>query len=240
MGEKHHRDGRRENGQPREHLINSDLRRFRQLDRMVILTLWLLSAAFTAVLIVFSYPEYWNYVIEELGPMTWFESLLLFLTAVLTFLCAGIDYVRGKGRQAFLWALLAAGFLALCADERFAIHERIRDSILAPHNVKLIFFWVSPGDITLLLAMIVGLIFLFFIIRQFRERKAAMIVFLLAVAVSAAAVISDSFDFTQMTVEELRLEQFVEELIETTAMLLYTTSVYLMLSGKLRDIIQHK
>jgi hypothetical protein len=202
--------------------------------------LWLLSAAFIAVLIVFSYPEYWRYVIEELGPMTWFESLLLFLTAILAFLCAGIDYVRGKGRHAFLWALLAAGFLALCADERFAIHERIRDNILAPNNIKLIFFWVSPGDITLLLAMIVGLVFLFFIIGRFRERKAAMIVFLLAVAISAAAVISDSFDFTQMTVDELRLEQFAEELVETSAMLLYATSVYLMLSEKLREIVQHK
>jgi hypothetical protein len=58
--------------------------------------LWLLSAAFIAVLIVFSYPEYWRYVIEELGPMTWFESLLLFLTAILAFLCAGIDYEIGR------------------------------------------------------------------------------------------------------------------------------------------------
>lgn len=201
------------------------------------MALWLASAAFTAVLIIFTYPQYWTYVIEELGPMTWFESLLLFFTAVLIFLCAGLDYVRGKSRHAFLWALLAAGFLALCADERFAIHERIRDNILAPNNIKLIFFWVSPGDITLLLAMMAGLVFLFFIIKQFKEHRPAMLVFLLAVAVSAAAVISDSFDFTQMTVDELRLEQFVEELVETTAMLLYATSAYLMLSGKLREIV---
>jgi asparagine N-glycosylation enzyme membrane subunit Stt3 len=211
-------------------------RSFVILDRAAIAVLWFISVSFVAVLITFSQPAYWEYVIAELGPMTWFESLLLFFAAVLAFLCAGLDFVRRRGKDAFMWAVLAVGFLGLCADERFAIHERIRDNILAPHNVKLIFFWVSPGDITLLLVMVAGLIFLFFILKQFKERKPAMLVFLAAVAVSAAAVISDSLDFTRMTIDELRYEQFIEELIETSAMLLYVTSLYLMLSHKIKAL----
>lgn len=226
--------------------MKTEQERFGTLDAAVISALWLISALFTAVLIAVPYPEYWKYTIAELGPMTWFESLLLFFSAVLAFLCAGLDYVRGKNRGALMWALLASGFLVLCADERFAVHERVRDNILAPNNIRLIFFWVSPGDIVLLILALAGLIFLFFLIRQFRERTAAMRVFLAAAAVSAVAVIIDSFDFTQMTVQELRLEQFIEEMVETTAMLLYVTSMYLMLTGKLRAIVskdgnnQHK
>jgi hypothetical protein len=202
------------------------------MDRAVITLFCLLSVVFIAAQIVFSWPAYWKYALEESGPLTWLESLLLFLIAVLSFLCAGLEYVGGS-RDSVRWAVLASAFAALCLDERFAIHERIRDQILAPMNTRLIFFWVSPGDIVLLLAMLAGLVFLLFILRMLRERQSAMVLFLLAVALSAAAVILDSFDFHRLSVEELRLEQFAEEMIESAAMILFACAVYLILSGKL-------
>lgn len=210
--------------------------RFRSFERFAIGALWVISIVFVAAMVIFSMPEYWKYTIEELGPMTWFESLLLFFTAIFAFLCAGLEFIGKRNKNTFLWSALAIGFIALCLDERFAIHERIRDRILAPLNIKLIFFWVSPGDIMLLLLMIAGLIFLVFIFKQFKERRLAMVLFLAAVLLSAIAVISDSFDFHKLSIEELRLEQFVEEIIETSAMILYASAVFLMFTHKLKNI----
>lgn len=213
-----------------------NIRKLKQFERLVISALWISAFVFVFFMMVITYPEYWKYIIQELGPMTWFETLLLFLIAVLAFICAGLDYANEKNRNALWWLVFAAGFLMLCIDERFAVHERIRDMILAPHNINLVFFWAAPGDIFLLIVMIAGILLLPFIIKRFSERKLALFIFLAAVAVSAISVISDSVDFTKLSLEALRMEQFVEELTETSAMLLYVSAVFLMFTNKLKEI----
>ncbi len=56
------------------------------------------------------------------------------------------------------WQLLAVGFAAPAVDERFALHERLRDAVLAPRGISVPFLpWVAPGDFLVMLIAVTRL-----------------------------------------------------------------------------------
>ncbi len=200
----------------------------------------LLPVLFTSALVIGRWPEWWAWVIFERTPMTWMESLLLFTAALTAATCAMFSYFQQNKRNLLVWLFITCGFFYLTLDERFAIHERIRDKILAPNNLDIsLFFWTSSGDYILLIIMFIGLLTLPFIIRTFREKFSALLCFISAIIVSATAIIIDSITHEGMSIEAQRMEQFIEEILETTGMMLFLSSFFLLSIHYLAAIIQY-
>lgn len=208
--------------------------RLQFVERAAVLLFTGFSVIFIGLMMIAQWPEWWKWVVPEMSPMTWLEHTLLYTTALLGFGLMAFSYLRKEDRKAIYWALLGLGFTGLALDERFAIHERIRDRILEPLNVKIsVLPWVSSGDFLLLLVLVVGLILLPKLLRLFLERRSALVLFLIGVGLSVIAVVFDSFDFHGYSLTAQRWQQFIEELIETAGMLCFLNACLLIYLPKL-------
>lgn len=165
-----------------------------------------------AVLIAARWPRYWAWVASEQAPLGWLESVLLVLCAVVAAHLALDALLTGLPARAP--GVLAAGFTVLALDERFALHERLRDGLLAPAGVRVPLPWVGPGDFLLLGYALAGLAVLPLVLRQFRGDGVARALFLAGVALAALAVAADSVDPERLPLAVERAEQTVEELVE--------------------------
>ena len=216
-------------------------RRYRTAELLWTAGLFGFSILFVAAMIVGKWPNYWVYIASEMTPMTWWESMVLFACCLFALLNAFLIFIQnGYSRRVLIWFLLAAAFFFLTLDERFALHERVRDNWLAPRDVKLL-PWVGAGDFLLLLYAIIGLVFLRYLFRELQLRKAAVRWFIAGAAAGAFAVILDSFDVSKMSLAKERLEQTVEEVFELGAMLAFLLAFSLITSTMLQRIIKpHK
>ena len=194
--------------------------------RLFLLATFLGSVMFIVLITFAPFPSWWKYTVPEQSPMTWFESVLLSACSFGAFGCAAAVFIKGAKKTPLIWTILGAAFFFLSLDERFAVHERIRDRILAPMNIKLFFFWVDPGDIMLLIFMIFGLVFIPYMIKVFTVSKPGFLMFVFGVVISVLAVIIDSFSFKGLSIEMQRLQQYTEEMFETFAMLLFLNSFF--------------
>lgn len=174
--------------------------------------------------------------------MTWLQSVVLLSCAGLALLHAALIDLRGPlttvssppDRQRGTWFLVAAGFGALALDERFALHERLRDRVLAPRGIRLPFAdWMAPGDFILLAVLVVGLFTLPALYRQLRADMTAVWLFGAGLALTVTALLADSFDPAQMSLAVERLEQTLEECVELCAALSYLTALLLPLLTRL-------
>ncbi len=212
--------------------------RLRQIENRFIITVFFISVCVITLLIIAKWPRYWEYIASEQTPMTWFESLILFSIGMTAAGCAALSFMQeGWKRRARIWAVLAGSFLFLTLDERFAIHERIRDGWLKPANIKIPLPWVDPGDFLLIFYLIFGILMMASIYRLFKVRKSAWIWFSAAALIAAFTVVMDSFGVTEMTKDQERFEQTLEEIIETMAMLCFWVSFVLMGSKYLQDLV---
>ena len=205
------------------------MKRLQLTEKAAIGVSWIFSVLFVVFIVIVQWPNWWMWVVFELTPMTWLESTILYTCAMIAFGCFILSFLYKENNKAKLWALLSFAFFYLSFDERFAIHERIRDKILAPNNIRIPFlFWIAPGDFILLIFLVIGIFIVPQVLGLFKVRKLAYYCFLIGVGLSAAVVIVDSIEVKQMSVEFQRLEQFVEEIVETIAMLLFMNSFFLM------------
>ncbi|MBN1499914.1 MAG: hypothetical protein JW982_07160 [Spirochaetes bacterium] len=203
------------------------MHRKKLLETVFITSAFLFAFAFISGLYILQYPQWWKWLVYEQVPLTWLESSLLLACSFFSFICFIFCYKENKKDKVF-WFLLTGSFLLFAFDERFAVHERFRDKIIAPADIRIPFItWTSPGDYILLFVMAAGLIMFFRLIRLFRYRKMTYVFFITAVSLSAAAVIMDSFDMTGYPVFYQRTEQFIEEIIETSAMLFFMNTFFL-------------
>jgi len=204
--------------------------------------LWLINALpllFICILFVAQWPEWWKWIIFERTPMTWMESLLLYSCAIMALGCASLMYINQNSIKSKRWFFLGLVFFYLTLDERFAIHERIRDGFLAPNDINIpLFFWTSSGDYILLLLLALGLFTLPYMITLFKERKIALYCFIFSIVISSIAVVIDSIEVKELSIELQREEQFIEEILETVGMLFFLNSFYLMFFYYLEDIIK--
>lgn len=194
------------------------------------------SALFVTLLVVAQLPQWWKWIIFENTPMTWLQSIILFSSSLIAGFCFILKYLKSE-KSSIIWILISSGFLYLCFDERFAIHERLREGFLKPLGIKIpIFFWTDVGDFILLLYLVIGLILLVKIIKIFKENKKALILFVLAVIFSSVAILMDSINIANYNIDFQRWEQFIEEILELSGMLMFTNSFFVMFMGYLKNI----
>lgn len=210
----------------------------RNAERILLLTLWCGVGGFILLLTAAAWPNYWEYVASETAPLAWLESLLLALTATVAGLIGFIESVRPSPSRPLArgWLIVAAAFAWLAMDERFAVHERIRDHFLKPTGIKLL-PWMEAGDWIILLYMIVGLAAVWGIWRLLGESRVARVFFVVALAIAAVAVGMDTLDIRSMDKSSERLLQSIEEILETIAMTSFLSAYLCVWMGRIRSLM---
>lgn len=194
------------------------------------------GVAIPALLFVARHPRWWEWIAPEQVPMTWFQSVTLVVAGVVSLTAWYLCRLLGHAPRAGL-ALLALGFAALAFDERFAIHERIRDGVLAPRDISLpLLTWIAPGDFILLLVAIVGLLVLPTVLRCLRGDRWALGLFVVGVLLALVSVATDSIDPGTWSVQAERVQQSLEECIELWAGLAFLGALTCRLLGLLAEV----
>lgn len=165
--------------------------------------------------------EYWRYIIYEKSPMGYYEATVLFLCFGLSLINC-IKYYKDNNKINIRRAVIVAGFFYLFLDEKFAIHEYIREQILKPNKIKIdILYWMEPGDYALLGVLILGLITAIFLLKELKKNKRGFIFFIIGVLFSIMAVLDDSLNLKGMNIEIQKMIQYAEEIIETCGMICF-------------------
>ena len=211
----------------------------RAARRRVVVALTVLVVLWPLLLAAARWPRWWEWIASEQTPMTWLQSVVLVVAGCLAALVALVLRQAGAtGRDRWTWWLLAAGFAALALDERFAVHERVRDGFLAPRGVSVPFLpWVAPGDFLVLTIGLIGLAALPLVWAAVKPDPAARTALLVAVALGLVAVGMDSIDPSTWTVEGERLQQTLEEVVEQACGSALLACVTLRLLGLLDTLL---
>lgn len=194
-----------------------------QVLRYVYLVMPVTLALVVVLLFLGGWPRWWVYVAREWSPMTWMQSVLMVLTAFIAASVAAHAWLARRERREWLpFLLLTAGFGWLALDERFTIHERLRDNILAPRDIRIPFLpWMGAGDFLLPLYAVVGLVVLRLVLRALAGDRRARGLFIAGVAAAALVVAVDSFDPDRISLTVERYEQSAEEVVELTSATLF-------------------
>jgi len=203
----------------------------RKEEKWLLYLLWGAVGGFTLILVAAAWPSYWRFIAAETTPLAWLESVLLALTAFVSGLNAYFDAVANQiKRAAREWSAVACGFAWLALDERFALHERVRDRLLKPTGFRLL-PWMEAGDVLIPLYMAFGLAVAWGIWRLLRARAASRAFFVAALVLSACAVLMDTIDVRSLDKGMERLLQSVEEIVETAAMTSFLSAFLLVWTG---------
>lgn len=199
--------------------------------RKLVLVLLGVGVLAPVALFVARYPRWWEWIAPEQTPMTWLQSVVLVLAGVAAALVALVLRLVGQpSAHRRPWWVLAAGFVALALDERFAVHERVRDGVLAPRGVTVPFLpWVAPGDFLILAVAVVGLALLPMVWRALVADPASRRALALGVGLAVVAVGLDSIDPSTWSVGAERVQQSTEEVIELASGLAFLACVVLRL-----------
>jgi hypothetical protein len=207
-------------------------------EHVLLLALWLAVIGFMLLMVVAAWPQYWRFVAAETTPLTWLESVLLILTSFVTGLIAFLEAIAGKSaRKVFLgWIALTAAFAWLSLDERFALHERVRDRFLKPTGMKLL-PWMEAGDLLIPFYMLCGLAATWGIWKLIGSRRGARLFLVSGIILSAVAVSMDTIDIRSLNVGTERILQSVEEGLETLAMTSFLSAFLCVWVGKIRSLL---
>lgn len=162
-------------------------------------------------LLVAGLPDYGRFVGDEDTPVTWLQSVLLVVVAVLGAAVAARRWLAG-GRL-WPWIALAPGFAWLAVDERFVIHERLRDEVLAERLPKLL-PWGEAGDVVLLVYAVGGVFVAWAVLRELRGDRLAAAAFVAGLVLLGTAVAADTVDPDSLSPSVELAEQVGEELFE--------------------------
>lgn len=199
-------------------------------DKFLLAFLWAAVASFVAGLVAAAWPQYWVYLAAETTPLAWLESVLLALVAFVCGLLAYAESAGGRGTAVRWWLLLTAGFALLALDERFAVHERLRDNWLKATGIRLL-PWMEAGDWLIPLYAACGLVMAWGILRLLSGHRPAKFFFAAALLLAGIAAGMDTVDIRSLGKGTERLLQSVEEIIETAAMLSFLSAFLLRLTG---------
>jgi hypothetical protein len=200
---------------------DNSLIRLKKLQWYLILITIIFPTLSVMVFVAAQWPQYWKWIATEDTPMTTLQVAVMYTIALVSWANAGLQYLRFNAAKSSRWLVLGCSFFWLALDDRFAIHERIRDSFLAPRHVAIPFLPIAAGDFVLLFYMAVGLLILKWLLPIFQETKTIRNRFLAGIAVSVLVVTVDAYDIHRLDINAERLEQTVEEVFELIAQTLF-------------------
>ncbi len=184
---------------------------------------------------------YWKMFRGEHNAVAWFSSVQLLLiggVAYLNYLTCNASTeseASGASRYRWAWALVALGFLLFALDERFNIHEALRDELFRPAGVFVGISWLIDGDVGLYVFLLVGLAVAPFLLRDLRRPPLGLLLFITALFLTLPTIIIDSLRDRVLQDWEYRLfwDYTFEEVGEIWAQLLFLCSFLVVLHGRL-------
>lgn len=215
--------------------------------KRLLAALWLVVLLFTVGMLAADWPRYWVYVAAETTPQAWLESVLLVLAAAVAALNAVVASLEkgsarlsgGRGLSGWIarhaawgWTITAAAFAWLALDERFALHERLRDRYLKQTGIRLL-PWMEAGDWLIPLYAVCGLAAVWALWRLLGRGVAARVFFAAGLVVAFCAVSMDTIDIRSLGKDSERLLQTIEECLETAAMTAFVSAFLSVLTGRL-------
>jgi uncharacterized protein with PQ loop repeat len=200
---------------------DKSLTRLKKLQQYLMLITIILPALSVLVFVAAQWPQYWKWIATEDTPMTTLQVAVMYTIALVSWANAGLQHLRFNAAKSSRWLVLGCSFFWLALDDRFAIHERIRDSFLAPRHVAIPFLPIAAGDFVLLFYMAVGLLTLKWLLPIFQETKVIRNRFLAGIAVSVLVIVVDAYDIHRLDINAERLEQTIEEVFELIAQTLF-------------------
>lgn len=122
------------------------------------------------------------------NPLAWLSSVLLVLLSLVAYL----NHLTAPGSRS-PWPVFAAGFLFLALDERFEIHEALREGLFEPARL-FSGTWIETGDIGLHLYLLAGLAGSWFLRDALRRYPPAAMWYAAALGASAVVVLIGGMD----------------------------------------------
>ncbi|MBK26920.1 MAG: hypothetical protein CME70_23155 [Halobacteriovorax sp.] len=124
---------------------------------------------------------------------------------------------------------LGVGFIFLSLDEKFQIHEKLRENFFIPNEIGTNISGIGAGDFLHILIAIFGLAISRFIYIKIKKSKLSIILFTSALTLAFISVITDATspvvrDDSLLSQSELMRSinhQFTEEILETTAVIFF-------------------
>ncbi len=181
-------------------------------------------------------PLFWN----EHTFMTWFSSAQLALIGLVAWLNreAAVLVRRlapSQPARPWIWWIFMAGFFFLALDERFRIHEQVRDRWLKPGGLFTGLEYVRPGDVGLYFYFLAGLVCAAFLIAELRRFPPALRFFAAAVGCAGVVAVVDALPAEIVTAWPAHRfwESAFEESSELLAQLLFLLSFLSVLHGRL-------
>lgn len=184
---------------------------------------------------------FWRFFSVEDGPTEWFSSVQCMLIAGVAWTNYAIHGVLRRsgrsplGESGWVWIAFAIGFVVLGVDERFDLHEAMRDSVLRPAGILVDLPYIVPADVGLYLLYAVGLAFATLLVRELRRWPPAAALLCTSFALGLAVVVIDSL--SDATLRSWPLATFwdypFEEIGELWAQLLCLLAFLTVLHGRL-------
>ena len=188
--------------------------------------------------------DYWKAFHGEDNLLTWFSSVQLVtigLVAWAVFLTterAAESAGRTPTVRRWIWVIFALGFVFLALDERFELHEMLRDDAMRPAKLFVDIPWMRAGDIGLFVYLLVGCAFGLVLLTELRRHMPSLWLFLGAIAAAAVIVVIDALP--KETVRAWPMPMFwnsvFEEMGEQLGQLLFLLSFLVFLSAQIREI----
>lgn len=212
-------------------------RRLQKLVRTLLFLIPMINIGWLLASVALSWPDWWLLINYEQSPLTWFSSIQLFSIALT---CGTLYILESRQSLTYFWALLTAAFLFFSFDERFQIHEKLRDHVFKPNDIGTNIPGVGAGDFLFLVIGAVGLVFSFFLIKNLKPNRSFLIPFFLALITSLIATLFDAQPINPMEIRGARIHQFWEEILETIGQMFFFVSFLVLIQTKLNYIYEKK
>lgn len=201
-------------------------KKLESIENKLLIFSFLVTTALIVTFGIIKYPYWLDWIDNDEGPTAFMQTLFLFSSFIIGFFICMIQYLSKniKEKEKILWVFASFGFLLLTIESKYTFHNKIRDLL----KIKTDFLWFHKGDFLLTIILVFGMIFSFFFIKNLKKSKRGLILFILAVISSVASVSIDSLHFTKILHNYRDFLFLLEEVLETTAMLLYINSFFTM------------
>jgi hypothetical protein len=197
------------------------------------------NLAFLALAIAADWPKWWVNINYEVSPLTWFSSVQLLAIGCVCFGNLALSRLLAERleqapRRTQVWAALGAGMFFLALDERFQLHERLREGVLKPNGIGTDLPGIAPGDFVLVLYALAGIALCWLLYRWLGGAARAWLV--AAILLGVVATSMDAADLHGESVELVRTEQFIEEILETLTQMSFFAATLLHLFRLGREV----
>ncbi len=187
---------------------------------------------------------YWRLFRGDYNLTEWFSSVQLLLVAAVAYLNHRTVVLwrrfgmRELPRHPWIWGVFALGFVVFALDERFNIHEALRDDFFEPSGVFVDLPWLISGDVGLYLFFLIGLAFTPFLWDELRRGRLAVVLYLAALALTLPTIVIDGLpDRAMVHWPAHRFWDYTfEELGEVWAQFLFLLSFLAVLSARLAQL----